>query len=179
MAESIITKRSIAESLKSLTKESPFNKISVRDISENAHINRQTFYYHFSDKFILLKWIYDEELFNPNMNGLTLENWMPKFQQLLTTIQNDRAFYSNTMMNTDHYVENLFIAKAIEVFRLTAEDLDVKSQINRPQKDFFAKFFACGLYGILTDWARNDMPGEPAVLVNAMQKLLDSWIFDF
>ena len=48
MAESLITKRAIADSLKELTKEKPFDKISVKDISEKCGINRQTFYYHYS-----------------------------------------------------------------------------------------------------------------------------------
>ena len=55
MAESLITKKAIADSLKELTREKTFDKISVKDISEKCGINRQTFYYHFIDKFDLLE----------------------------------------------------------------------------------------------------------------------------
>ena len=67
MAESLITKKALADSLKELTREKTFDKISVKDISEKCGINRQTFYYHFIDKFDLLEWIYKTELLEPNM----------------------------------------------------------------------------------------------------------------
>ena len=44
MAEANITKRAMAESLKLLTKEKSFDKISVGEITDKAGVNRQTFY---------------------------------------------------------------------------------------------------------------------------------------
>ena len=38
-----------------------FHKISVSDIMLHCQMRRQTFYYHFKDKFELLSWIYREE----------------------------------------------------------------------------------------------------------------------
>ena len=58
MSDSTITKRAIADSLKDLTRVKSFDKIGVVDITDKCGINRQTFYYHFSDKYELLKWIY-------------------------------------------------------------------------------------------------------------------------
>ncbi|MCR5632282.1 MAG: TetR family transcriptional regulator, partial [Eubacterium sp.] len=75
MAESLITKRAIADSLKELTKEKPFDKISVKDISEKCGINRQTFYYHFEDKYLLLRWIYQTDLLDKYMDDVDFDNW--------------------------------------------------------------------------------------------------------
>ena len=44
-----LTKKAIAEGLKELCHHKDFNKISVRDITEQCGLNRQTFYYHFQD----------------------------------------------------------------------------------------------------------------------------------
>ncbi len=49
-----LTKKAIAEGLKELCHHKDFNKISVRDITEQCGLNRQTFYYHFQDKYELL-----------------------------------------------------------------------------------------------------------------------------
>ena len=57
MSESSITKRAVAQSLKSLMREKDFGKISVSDITLRGGITRQTFYYHFAFKYDLLLWI--------------------------------------------------------------------------------------------------------------------------
>ena len=51
MATSLITKKRIAKSFKKLLTEQAFEKISVRQIMEDAGIRRQTFYNHFLDKY--------------------------------------------------------------------------------------------------------------------------------
>lgn len=61
MADSNITKRVLATSLKKLMEEKPFEKISVGDICEKCDMNRKSFYYHFKDKYDLVNWIFDTE----------------------------------------------------------------------------------------------------------------------
>jgi len=61
LADSNITKRALAASLKELLLEEPFDKISVAQICERCDMNRKSFYYHFKDKYDLVNWIYDTE----------------------------------------------------------------------------------------------------------------------
>lgn len=61
MADSNITKRALASSLKELMENKPFAKISVSDICEACDMNRKSFYYHFKDKYDLVNWIYYTE----------------------------------------------------------------------------------------------------------------------
>lgn len=62
MADSNITKRALAASLKQLMEEKPFDKINVGDICASCGMNRKSFYYHFKDKYDLVNWIFDTEL---------------------------------------------------------------------------------------------------------------------
>lgn len=55
------TKREIAEALKKFMRQKPFSKITVSEIIRECNINRKTFYYHFTDIYALLKWIFEEE----------------------------------------------------------------------------------------------------------------------
>ena len=48
------TKKAIAESFLQLLNERPFDKISVVDIAEKCGINRNTFYYYYTDVFALV-----------------------------------------------------------------------------------------------------------------------------
>ena len=57
MANANITKKELAKSLKRLASERLFEHVTVGDIVKECGVNRQTFYYHFSDKYELLDWI--------------------------------------------------------------------------------------------------------------------------
>ena len=45
------TRKVLKESLLSLLKEKPINKITVKEVCELAELNRATFYSHYSDCF--------------------------------------------------------------------------------------------------------------------------------
>lgn len=61
MPDSNITKQAMANVLKELLEEQPFEKIRVYDICDRCHMNRKSFYYHFRDKYDLVNWIFDTE----------------------------------------------------------------------------------------------------------------------
>lgn len=58
MADSNLTKNALAESMKKMMRQKPFEKISVSDICTDCGINRKSFYYHFKDKYDLVNWIF-------------------------------------------------------------------------------------------------------------------------
>ena len=55
------TRQMLAQALKELMKTSPLEKISVGDITQQAGVGRNTFYYHFKDKYALVNWIFETE----------------------------------------------------------------------------------------------------------------------
>ena len=57
-----ITKKALAETLKKLLSKNKLNKITIKEITEDCGVNRQTFYYHFKDIYDLLEWIYKNEV---------------------------------------------------------------------------------------------------------------------
>lgn len=57
------TKKLLAVSLMELMKKYPFEKISVKMLTENAGVLRPSFYYYFQDKYELLEWLLENEIF--------------------------------------------------------------------------------------------------------------------
>ena len=53
----IRTRRDLAASMRSLMREKPFSQITVQQITEQAMINRATFYAHFEDKYRLFDYL--------------------------------------------------------------------------------------------------------------------------
>jgi AcrR family transcriptional regulator len=56
------TKKALQDSLIELMKEKPISKITIKEICENADINRTTFYSHYADQHDLLRAIEGETL---------------------------------------------------------------------------------------------------------------------
>ena len=50
------TKLAIVDTFWQLLEEKPYNKITVQDIVNHCHVNRNTFYYHFQDIPSLTEW---------------------------------------------------------------------------------------------------------------------------
>jgi probable dihydroxyacetone kinase regulator len=174
MAESILTKKAIVRSLKELANEKPFDKISIGDIAERCGINRQTFYYHFHDKFELLSWIYYNELFLPNMEGLSFDNWDERLMAMLIAMKEEQKFYVNTIKHAEYYVRQYFVQNAELVFEDAIKILDDKNKVNAEERQVFSRFFAYGLCGTILEWSESGMKEAPENLSRHMRSLLDS-----
>lgn len=62
MANSVLTKKIFAQALKELMQTRSFEKISIADITQACGMNRNSFYYHFKDKYELVNWIFFTEI---------------------------------------------------------------------------------------------------------------------
>lgn len=92
MANSYVTKHALAESLKQLMTEVPFNKISISDICDKCCMNRKSFYYHFRDKYDLVNWIFDSEFVEVAKNT-TFSNQWEIMSALCEYFYENRDFY--------------------------------------------------------------------------------------
>ena len=68
MPDSSLTKRALAQAIKELMNEKPLVKISIADIVDRCQMNRQSFYYHFRDKYDQVNWIFYTELITELQN---------------------------------------------------------------------------------------------------------------
>ena len=58
---SLQTKKKLAQSLKKAMEKKPLSKVTVSELIKDCNINRNTFYYHFSDIYDLLKWMFEQD----------------------------------------------------------------------------------------------------------------------
>ncbi len=61
--EANLTEQALATAMKKLLSQMPLSKISVKDLTDECHINRKTYYYHFKDKYDLIHWIFLDEFY--------------------------------------------------------------------------------------------------------------------
>lgn len=100
MAESLTTKKALANALKELLKTQPLEKISITEISEKCSLNRKSFYYHFSDKYDLVNWIFDSEF----LDSIPIKAYKKRedgIEDLLRYLYENRAFYKKIFKSAD------------------------------------------------------------------------------
>ncbi|MBP2966662.1 dihydroxyacetone kinase transcriptional activator DhaS, partial [Acinetobacter baumannii] len=100
---SLITKKVIAYSLKALMKTKDFEKIAIKEIMEHADYRRQTFYDHFSDKYELLDWIYEQEITEIIEHFISYEHWTKIIPRMLHYFEKNKQFYQNALSIKNHY----------------------------------------------------------------------------
>lgn len=171
MSESNITKKAIADGFKLLMTKKPFEKITISDITSECGLNRQTFYYHFRDKYELLNWVFYNEAITPLAENLTFDNWNQKLLQLLTTIKNNSKFYTNAL-RTSYGVEfrQYMMKIATDVF-IEAID-NISKQLDEKDKIFIAEFFAYGVVGTMTEWITKGMRATPETIVTHLENMV-------
>lgn len=171
MSESIITKQAIAKAVKELTRKKPFDKISVGEITEECGLNRQTFYYHFQDKYELLSWIYYQEAFLPIMDGISFDNWDERIYCLFDLMKKERYFYVNTIKHASNYFQEYLMKIAETILDEAIGVIDADLDIDEDDRALIVRFYAYGVCGTVVQWATSGMKMEPRELANHMKQL--------
>lgn len=172
MANSNITKKALAQSLKELGASKILDKITVADITNHCGVNRQTFYYHFNDKYELLNWIYTQDLFIPLTEGLTFENWGDKLIELFKYMKQEKSFFMNTIKSSNNFFAEYSNKIFVELFKKAIIDLNMYSHSSEKEQDICARFFAYGLTGLIVDWTMKGMKEKEEELSVLLQHMV-------
>lgn len=147
MAESSITKRALADSMKELMNEKPLSKISISNIVESCNMNRKSFYYHFKDKYDLVNWIYYTEFVTSLKENKFDSDWNI-IEKICEFFYENKTFYCNALevkgQNSfyDYFGEVLSPIMAIEFENIFEDD----------NKEFYITFFTDAMRTSITRW---------------------------
>lgn len=147
MSDSQITKKALADSMKKLMEERPMKKINIGDIVEGCGMNRQSFYYHFKDKYDLVNWIYYTE-FILTIKDVSLKSW-EILEKTCEFFYRNKIFYKNAFQVTG---QNSFSEYFIEVLHPILEVHLNNVFINNKNVDFYATFYADAIRVSISRW---------------------------
>lgn len=174
MSNSIISKKALAQSLKELIKTKSFDKITVSDITDNCGLNRQSFYYHFQDKYELANWIYYNDVISVVVKDRTFEDWSDGFLEMLSIMKSEQFFYSNIIkiIGQNSFQDYLFqVAK--EFFSELINKIAEGKHINDDDKNFIAEFYTFGFVGSISKWIKDGMKETPEMLTLQIKHLVE------
>ena len=167
------TKAELGNALKQLTYEKPFDRISVSDITAKCNLNRQTFYYHFQDKFECLEWIYRNECLFPLKKEFTSDNWHQCIERILLIMVHDKEFYLHSIKSNPRVFMNLFMESATNVLSDLIENYN-NDYYEGLEVEFVSNFFSMGIMGIIMDWVFTGMKTHPSRLISQLKAMAKS-----
>ncbi len=160
-----LTKKALAASITKLLEKEPLDKITIKDITDECGVTRNTFYYHFRDIYDLCSWIFieqAEEIVNKYKNEAS---WEAGFRAGLNYLyENKRMIYhvykSISRTDLDRYLYRVVEEYALELVEIGSKDINVSSEAKRLVADFYRNAFV----GRVMQWIEEDMSTEPEKL---------------
>lgn len=173
MANSTITEKALAESLKKLMKSYPIHKIHVQMITNDCKVTRHTFYNHFQDVYELLGWIYEHEVIDDLEKCCNLAHWKDGISLVLQYTVKNRTICLNTFhsLGRDH-LESFLYNVFSHVLTGIIADITQKIDVDKELKAETAEFYANAVTGIFIAWLKQDLKKDPAVIADWIEKMV-------
>jgi len=130
------TKELLAQSLTELMVTTPLEKISVNDIVEHAGVGRNTFYYHFEDKFDLVNWYFQSGATQFLVTRGHYASWSTLLTDLEEYLLQNKTFYVNALAYTGqnclqeyvfHYLSEMFGQRLLSLVPSATERIKGKA----------------------------------------------------
>ena len=165
-------KTAIVKSFKELLTKQSIDKITVKEICQKCEVNRQTFYYYFTDIFDIFKYVIFKEMSHDVAQNRTFETWEGGFLATMYYLKaNSRmilhVYHSSFWPEAELFFAGLSNKLMLDVVDECIEKLGVS--ISEKNKSFIISFYRRVFNGLYIDWINEGMEDDPRIL---LEKLL-------
>lgn len=172
--------QAMAESLKELSVKVPFEKITIKQITDGAGVIRVTFYNHFQDKYDLLEWIVINDIISPVRILLTNNMYREALILMFTNMQKERKFYMHV---ADTQGQNSFSEIVCKNFEKLLLEMLPDSSVLKPKHFWLepksiASYYAQSMSFVMLQWIRRGMPLDPEEMAQAYDFLASHSLWD-
>lgn len=157
MSESMITKRALADAMRQLMTELPFNKITVGDICTRCGMSRKGFYYHFRDKYDLVNWIFYTDFIADLRPEAFHDSWA-FLESICSYFYDNRLFYIHAFQIEG---QNSFTEYFTEILQPIIIDYMEKTFAEDESHVFYATFFTDAFRIAIIRWLKEETQIDP------------------
>ncbi len=168
-----VTKRALEASLKNLLLKKPLDKITINDITEDCGINRMTFYYHFKDIYDLIEWCCVEDAKKALEGKKTYDTWQQGFLQIFEAVLDNKPFILNVYHSVSREQVEIYLYKlTYDLLIGVVEEKSAGMNVREENKRFIADFYKYAFVGLMLDWVRHDMKGDPHRIIEDLSVVM-------
>ena len=149
------TKHQLAECFKELMLKGSFDKITIRMITEQAGVIRPTFYNYFQDKYEVMEWLLEEEVFRPVFERVEDGMEREAIYLLFRKMEKDQQYYQKAFEVTgQNGFEEILCGKIRKLIREMLKNHKIKLQKLEGLKDLniFLEFHTLTVVNGLKYW---------------------------
>lgn len=169
------TKMVLRESFIKLLEKKEISQISIKEICEDADINRATFYSHYSDQYDLLRKIEDELLDNVNVYLSELDEVNDSLDAVLTAEKIFEYLRENAKLCKLLLSERGDLSFQKKVMMLVYDkiitELTNNNRITKEDAEYVYSFTITGCVGIVQKWLDDDMKKSSRFMAEMVIKL--------
>ncbi|GKX65298.1 TetR/AcrR family transcriptional regulator [Inconstantimicrobium mannanitabidum] len=168
-------KIAIINSFKELINEQCIDKVTVKEICKRCDVNRQTFYYYFTDIMDIFKFVVYQELSEEIAQNRTFETWEGGFLATMNYMKkNSRMFLhiynSSYWSEANNYFTNFSNKLLDDVVTECVKNMNVK--LSEKDELFIVNFYRHVFNGLIIDWMREGMEGEPETILKKLMVMI-------
>ena len=150
------TKLMFREHLEEMLKNISFEKVRIVDLCKSCNAAPQTFYYHFTDKYELVAWIYlydFSDVFCETRTSYSLKT----LNQILKKIEKKRSFYKEVFKdNSYNSIVNYIHRFNVKMGIIALKHINPDTEITFNQM-LAIKYHSYGTIGITREWLYGDI----------------------
>ncbi|MFA5561551.1 MAG: TetR/AcrR family transcriptional regulator C-terminal domain-containing protein [Eubacteriales bacterium] len=164
------TKKAIVASFLNLLHTTPYDQITVKDITDDCGVNRKTFYYYFQDTYVLLEQLLRDgaqavlsppELWEENALALAARLYQHKKAVLHVYHADCRSFLEAALYKAVSTALFTYIKGRAAGMRVPEADAEL-----------LGRFYAHAVVGIFESWLRQGMKEKPEPAIRTAARML-------
>lgn len=164
MTEKKDVEHALAESLKKLAVQMPFEKITIKKITDGAGVIRVTFYNHFQDKYDLLEWIMRTDILEPVRILLTNGMYREALILIFSNLKKEKEFYMHVSRiegqnSFREIVKHSVYTVLYDVFEQAAGNKPLDHPWLAPE--YLANYYGESMTFVVVYWIQKGMPSTP------------------
>ncbi|MBQ5332275.1 MAG: TetR/AcrR family transcriptional regulator C-terminal domain-containing protein [Oscillospiraceae bacterium] len=138
----------LAEALKKRLSYMPLEKITIKQLTDDCGLNRQTFYYHFDDIYDLLKWLFEWEAETAvHLHDVSV-SWKDTMRKMLKYLSDNKRFCVSVLNSVGHRHVSRFLLDFMSTLteKIISDCMEeygiAPAESDREFADFFIDFYS-------------------------------------
>lgn len=169
------TKVLFAKTIQDMIKTTPLSKIRIKDLCDRCGTERQTFYYHFKDKFDLVGWIFEQDL----KDALEMTNGKHGVEQIthaLIKMREKQIFYKKAFDdNSQNAISSYIQDYDVNILKQILKKHLGVTKLNE-EMIFAIKYHSYGCLNYTIEWLTGNSDVTPEEFAELQYKYMPSII---
>ena len=158
-------KETIAKATVTLLMEKRVKKLTVKDIVEECHITRQTFYYHFEDVPDLLHWMMEKGMDHSLERIRSQDGAEAGLRYFLLMSLNALPYFKKAVAPSyEQEMERCIKQQTYRIFERLVQENGLYRDCTRTQLDLILRYHILAILGLLRDWTEEDSRNIDAIV---------------